>query len=100
VRKTVLFLGCALATGCAGAGQTSVSAADAQTEQARAKAISATRADAERAYGDLSGFTVEAAKEGQLWRIKYLPKRITNGGAPSYLVDERTGVLVSKVYTQ
>ncbi|HEY0706917.1 MAG TPA: hypothetical protein VGG33_08975 [Polyangia bacterium] len=98
--KSICLLVLVLSTACGQFGPSPPDPATTEPERTRQKVIAATRDDAHRAYGDLSVFTVEAAKEGELWRVQYQPKNPSNGGAPAYLVDEKTGALVSKVYTQ
>jgi hypothetical protein len=58
-------------------------------------------ADAERAYGDLSGYRITLALHPDGWHVDYdLPDPLTAGGGPHYVIDATTGTIVHKRYDQ
>ena len=65
------------------------------------EALRVARADAERAYRDLSRHRIEIDLEPDGWHITYKLKDATlNGGGPHYVIDAATGEIVSKKYYQ
>ncbi len=65
------------------------------------EALHTARVDAENAYGDLTPFRITLVLEQDGWHIDYEVKNPQwNGGGPHYVIDARTGVIVSKQYEQ
>jgi hypothetical protein len=59
------------------------------------------RLDAERAYGDLSGYRIILTPEADGWHVDYeLADPNLNGGGPYYVIDPVTGEINSKRYEQ
>lgn len=64
-------------------------------------ALAVARADAERAYGDLSYFRIEIQLEEDGWRIAFRLKQIlVAGGGPHYVISADTGEILDKKYYQ
>ncbi|HLQ46224.1 MAG TPA: hypothetical protein VK137_15890 [Planctomycetaceae bacterium] len=59
------------------------------------------RTDAEAAYRDLSSYRISIALEDGVWQVDYeLKESDAQGGGPHYLIDARTGQIISKRYEQ
>jgi hypothetical protein len=58
-------------------------------------------ADASRVYRDLTVYRIQLALEPDGWHVDYEVKdpRL-KGGGPHYIIDARTGAIVSKRYEQ
>lgn len=67
----------------------------------RQQAIAIAEADAVPVYGDLDGLTLEVSLADDGWHVDYWvrEKRVAGGG-PHYVIDARTGAIVSKKYYQ
>jgi len=66
-------------------------------------ALEIAEADGIQAYRDLSGLRIEISKEDDRWLVKYFVDskgRYIAGGGPHYVIDAKTGEIVSKVYYQ
>ncbi|HBI44352.1 MAG TPA: hypothetical protein DDY78_16095 [Planctomycetales bacterium] len=65
------------------------------------EALRIARLEAEKAYGDLSGFNVTLALEPDGWHIDYeLKDPNWNGGGPHFVIDPSDGRIVWKRYDQ
>ena len=65
------------------------------------EALRIARVDAEKAYRDLSRFRIEISLEYDGWHIDYaLKSPRLNGGGPHYVIDARSGAVLSKRYEQ
>jgi hypothetical protein len=65
------------------------------------KALEVARLDAEKVYRDLDRFRIEIVLEPDGWHIEYYLKDPNlNGGGPHYVIDVRTGAILSKKYYQ
>ena len=59
------------------------------------------RQDAEVAYRDLTGFRITLVHEDDGWHVDYdLTEPLVAGGGPHYVIDARTGAILSKRYDQ
>ena len=59
------------------------------------------QADAVRAYGDLSVYSVRLALEDDGWHVDYdLRDPRMKGGGPHYILDPNTGAILTKRYEQ
>ena len=59
------------------------------------------RKDAERVYKDLERFRISLFLEPDGWHIEYvLTEPFVAGGGPHYLIDPKTGMILSKTYYQ
>jgi hypothetical protein len=59
------------------------------------------REDAQTAYRDLSGYRITLFQDSEGWHVHYdLPKPLMAGGGPRYLIDPKTGEILSKKYYQ
>lgn len=59
------------------------------------------REDAERVYRDLSGYQITLQLEADGWHVDYdISRPLVAGGGPHYVIDPRTGTIVSKRYEQ
>jgi hypothetical protein len=59
------------------------------------------QADASRAYRGLSTYRIQLVLEDDGWHVDYeLKDPNLKGGGPHYLIDARTGVILSKRYEQ
>jgi hypothetical protein len=57
--------------------------------------------DAEKAYRDLSGFSIRIAEEADGWHVDYeLKDERARGGGPHYLIHPTTGNILAKRYEQ
>ncbi len=57
--------------------------------------------DAEKAYGNLSGYRIVLALELDGWHVDYeLKNRMAVGGGPHYVIDPFSGQILSKRYEQ
>jgi hypothetical protein len=64
-------------------------------------ALRIARLDGERVYRELSGCRVTLALEADGWHVDYeLKNPESNGGGPHYVIDARSGAIVSKRYEQ
>ena len=65
------------------------------------RAVQIARLDAEKVYRDLSPFRIVLALEDDGWHVDYeLKDRLRNSGGPHYVIDARTGAILSKRYEQ
>jgi hypothetical protein len=65
------------------------------------RALAIAREDAQRAYGDLSGFEVTARLAADGWHVDFeLQNRHTRGGGPHYRIDATDGTILWKKYEQ
>ena len=65
------------------------------------QALRIARTDAETAYRDLSPYRIGIALEQDAWQVDYELKDVKlQGGGPHYLIDARTGDILSKRYEQ
>jgi hypothetical protein len=65
------------------------------------QALQTARLDAEKAYRDLSPFRIQIVLEQDGWHIDYeLRNPRLRGGGPHYVIDARTGTILSKRYDQ
>jgi hypothetical protein len=65
------------------------------------QALSAAQADAAHAYRDLSPYRIHVSLEPDGWHVDYeLKNPHLKGGGPHYLIDPRTGAILSKRYQQ
>jgi hypothetical protein len=65
------------------------------------QALAIAQADAARAYGDLSPFSIRLALEPDGWHIDYeLKDPRLKGGGPHYVIDAVTGSITSRRYDQ
>jgi uncharacterized membrane protein YkoI len=63
--------------------------------------LSIAQADATRAYRDLSAYRIQLVLEDDGWHVDYeLKDARLKGGGPHYVIDARTGSIVSKKYEQ
>ncbi|OGC05577.1 hypothetical protein A2526_05865 [candidate division WOR-1 bacterium RIFOXYD2_FULL_36_8] len=66
-------------------------------------AISIARQDAEKIYKDLSIYNIATSLEADGWHVDYELKSlemIMMGGGPHYIIDSKTGKIISKRYEQ
>lgn len=67
----------------------------------RDEVLRITRADAEKAYRDLSGYHIKIALEQDGWHVDYeLRDPKAQGGGPHYVIDPVSGKIFSKRYEQ
>jgi hypothetical protein len=65
------------------------------------QALAIAQADALRAYRDLSIYRIQLVLESDGWHVDYeLKDPRMKGGGPHYVLDARTGAIVSKRYDQ
>jgi hypothetical protein len=65
------------------------------------RALQVARLDAEKAYRDLSPFRIQIVLEPDGWHIDYDLKNLKlRGGGPHYVIDARSGTILSKRYEQ
>jgi hypothetical protein len=65
------------------------------------RALAIAHGDAVQAYGDLSAYRIQLALEDDGWHVDYeLKDRRLKGGGPHYVIDGRTGAIISKRYEQ
>jgi hypothetical protein len=63
--------------------------------------LAIAQADASRAYRDLSMYRIQLALESDGWHVDYeLKDPRLKGGGPHFVIDPRSGVIVSKRYEQ
>jgi hypothetical protein len=70
----------------------------AMLSEADARRIAAE--DAATRYKDLKAYDVSARLENDAWHIDYTPRGGADGGGPAYVIDARSGQIVSKKYYQ
>lgn len=63
-------------------------------------AIAITKKDAGVVYGSLKPFDLTVCELTNVWRIIFAPKEGLLGGGPEYVVDKKTGKILSKKYYQ
>ena len=57
--------------------------------------------DAQRAYGDLSGYKITLVLEPDGWHVDYdLTRPLVAGGGPHYVINPASGEIVSRRYEQ
>jgi uncharacterized membrane protein YkoI len=65
------------------------------------QALRIARLDAEKAYRDLSMYRIVLTLEKDGWHVDYeLRDRVSEGGGPHYVIDSKTGNILSKRYEQ
>jgi uncharacterized membrane protein YkoI len=65
------------------------------------QALRIARTDAESAYRDLSMYRIAISLEEDGWLVDYeLKDPNLQGGGPHYVIDARTGAILSKRYEQ
>ena len=65
------------------------------------EALAAAQSDAKRFYGDLTAYRVTLALEDDGWHVDYEPKDSRRkGGAPHYIIDASTGMILKRRYEQ
>jgi hypothetical protein len=65
------------------------------------QALAIAQADAVKAYGDLSAYRIQIVLQGDGWHVDYdLNDPRLKGGGPHYVIDARTGAILSKRYEQ
>jgi hypothetical protein len=65
------------------------------------QALAIAQADAVRAYGDLSRYSIRLAHEADGWHIDYeLKDPKLKGGGPHYVIDAVTGTITARRYDQ
>jgi hypothetical protein len=63
--------------------------------------LAIAQADAARVYRDLSVFQIHLVLEDDGWHVDYeLKNPRLKGGGPHYIIDARTGAVISKRYEQ
>jgi hypothetical protein len=63
--------------------------------------LAIAQADAARAYRDLSPYRIQLVLEADGWHVDYdLKDPKLKGGGPHYIIDARSGDIVSKRYEQ
>ena len=63
--------------------------------------LAIAQADGLRAYRDLSPYRIHLVLEDDGWHVDYELKDIRlHGGGPHYVIDARTGAIISKRYEQ
>jgi uncharacterized membrane protein YkoI len=74
---------------------------DGETTISCDQALRIARTDAESAYRDLSMYRIAISLEENGWLVDYeLKDPELQGGGPHYVIDARTGVILSKRYEQ
>jgi hypothetical protein len=74
---------------------------DSQSQISCDEALKIARTDAERVYRDLSIYRISVSLENDGWLVDYeLKDPQLNGGGPHYVIDPKTGSIVSKRYEQ
>ena len=74
---------------------------DGETTISCDQALRIVRTDAESAYRDLSIYRIAISLEGNGWLVDYeLKGPELQGGGPHYVLDARTGAILSKRYEQ
>jgi len=74
---------------------------DGETTISCDQALRIARTDAESAYRDLSMYRIAISLEENGWLVDYEPKDPElQGGGPHYVIDARTGAILSKRYEQ
>ena len=74
---------------------------DGETTISCDQALRIARTDAESAYRDLSIYRIAISLEGNGWLVDYELKNLElQGGGPHYVIDARTGAILSKRYDQ
>ena len=67
----------------------------------REEALKIARADAEKAYRDLSHYRVSITLEDDGWHVAYeLRNPNQQGGGPRYVINAVTGAVIAKKYYQ
>lgn len=65
------------------------------------QALRIARLDAEKAYRDLSPYSIRIELNDDGWHIDYeLKNKQANGGGPHYIIDAETGGILKKRYEQ
>jgi hypothetical protein len=65
------------------------------------QALTIARADAVKAYHDLSSYRIQLVLEADGWHVDYeLKDPHLKGGGPHYVIDATTGAIVAKKYEQ
>jgi hypothetical protein len=63
--------------------------------------LAIAQADAARVYRDLSPYRIQLVLEDDGWHGDYELKNLRlKGGGPHYIIDARTGAIISKRYEQ
>jgi hypothetical protein len=67
----------------------------------KAQALAIAQADAMKAYRDLNDYRIHLILEPDGWHVDYeLRDPRHKGGGPHYVIDARTGAILSKRYEQ
>lgn len=65
------------------------------------EALRTAQSDAEKVFRDLSIYRIAISLEEEGWQVDYeLKDQNLQGGGPHYLIDSRTGEIISKRYEQ
>jgi hypothetical protein len=65
------------------------------------EALRITRLDAERAYRDLTPFSIHIELGVDGWHVDFeLKDKQSNGGGPHYIIDAESGAIRAKRYEQ
>ena len=65
------------------------------------KALAIAQTDAVRVYRDLSPYRIQLSLEDDGWHVDYsLKDPRLKGGGPHYIIDARTGAILSNRYEQ
>jgi hypothetical protein len=65
------------------------------------QALAIAQADAARAYRDLSAYRIQLVLADDGWHVDYdLKDPKLKGGGPHYVIDPRTGDIISRRYEQ
>jgi hypothetical protein len=65
------------------------------------RVLAIAQADASRVYRDLTAYRIQLVLEPDGWHVDYeLKDPRLKGGGPHYVIDARTGAIVSKRYEQ
>jgi uncharacterized membrane protein YkoI len=63
--------------------------------------LAIAQADAAKVYRDLSPYRIQLVLEDDAWHVDYeLKNPRLKGGGPHYVIDARTGAILSKRYEQ
>jgi uncharacterized membrane protein YkoI len=74
---------------------------DGETTISCDQALRIARTDAESAYRDLSIYRIAISLDENTWLVDYeLKDPELQGGGPHYVIDARTGAILSKRYEQ
>lgn len=81
--------------------QTTRAPASSDVAIAADQALAIAQTDAARAYRDLTHYRIQLLLEGDGWHVNYeLTNPKLKGGGPHYVIDARSGAILSKCYEQ